>query len=394
MKTLTLSAEWTPKPGFQPGRLHIEGKLTDQGSAVWRNPQAQVIDKPEPPIADDEVLIRVRACGICGSDVHMAQPDAERYIVYPGLTAFPVVLGHEFSGEVVEAGKKAYNKRTGEVFQTGEAVTAEEMVWCGLCRACVDGYPNHCERLEEMGFTIDGALAEYIRAPARLVWSLEGLRERYPEQEAFLLGSLAEPASVSYNALFIRGGGILPGDKAVVFGGGPIGLAGVALLKRAGASVVILSEPSPRRAELGRKMGADHVIDPRSVDVAEAILELTRGEGAKVYYEASGAPEAVFPETVKCLWRGRTLNSVIIVVGRATQAVPLAAEVFQVRRASLVGSQGHSGHGIFPHVLDLMAAGMDLTPLITSRIALSETPAFLERLRADKGEGKVTVARF
>jgi threonine dehydrogenase-like Zn-dependent dehydrogenase len=324
----------------------------------------------------------------------MAQPDAERYIVYPGLTAFPVVLGHEFSGEVVEAGKKAYNKRTGDVFQAGEAVTAEEMVWCGFCRACVDGYPNHCERLEELGFTIDGALAEYIRAPARLVWSLEGLRERYPEQEAFLLGSLAEPASVSYNALFIRGGGILPGDKAVVFGGGPIGLAGVALLKRAGASVVILSEPSPRRAELGRKMGADHVIDPRSVDVAEAILELTRGEGAKVYYEASGAPEAVFPETVKCLWRGRTLNSVIIVVGRATQAVPLAAEVFQVRRASLVGSQGHSGHGIFPHVLDLMAAGMDLTPLITSRIALSETPAFLERLRADKGEGKVTVARF
>jgi len=394
MKTLTLSAEWTPKSGFQPGRLHLDGRLTDQGSAVWRNPQAQVLDKPEPPIADDEVLIRVRACGICGSDVHMAQPDAERYIVYPGLTAFPVVLGHEFSGEIVQAGKKAYSKRTGEVFQPGEAVTAEEMVWCGFCRACVDGYPNHCERLEELGFTIDGALAEYIRVPARLVWSLEGLRERYPEQEAFLLGSLAEPASVSYNGLFIRGGGILPGDKAVVFGGGPIGLAGVALLKRAGASVVILSEPSKRRAELGRKMGADHVIDPRSVDVAEAILELTRGDGAKVYYEASGAPEVVFPEMVKCLWRGRTLNSVIVVVGRATQAVPLAAEVFQVRRASLVGSQGHSGHGIFPHVLDLMAAGMDLTPLITSRIALSETPAFLERLRADKEEGKVTVARF
>jgi threonine dehydrogenase-like Zn-dependent dehydrogenase len=273
-------------------------------------------------------------------------------------------------------------------------VTAEEMVWCGFCRACVDGYPNHCERLEELGFTIDGALAEYIRVPARLVWSLEALRERYPEEEAFLLGSLAEPASVSYNGLFIRGGGILPGDKAVVFGGGPIGLAGVALLKRTGASVVILSEPSQRRAELGRKMGADHVIDPRSVDVAEAILELTHGEGAKVYYEASGAPQVVFPEMVKCLWRGRTLNSVIVVVGRATQAVPLAAEVFQVRRASLVGSQGHSGHGIFPHVLDLMASGMDLTPLITSRIALSETPTFLERLRADKEEGKVTVARF
>jgi threonine dehydrogenase-like Zn-dependent dehydrogenase len=394
MKTLTLSAEWAPKPGFQPGRLHVEGKLTDQGSAVWRNPRAQVIDRPEPPVADDEVLVRVRACGICGSDVHMAQPDADRYMVYPGLTAFPVVLGHEFSGEIVQAGKKAYNKRTGQVFQPGEAVTAEEMVWCGFCRACVDGYPNHCERLEELGFTIDGALAEYVRVPARLTWSLDGLRERYPEQEAFFLGSLTEPASVSYNALFIRGGGILPGDKAVVFGGGPIGLAGVALLKRAGASLVILSEPSARRAELGRKMGADRVIDPRSVDVAEAILEMTRGEGAKVYYEASGAPEAVLPEMVKCLWRGRTLNSKIIVVGRATLAVPLAAEVFQVRRASLVGSQGHSGHGIFPHVLDLMAAGMDLTPLITSRIALSETPAFLERLRADKEEGKVTVARF
>jgi threonine dehydrogenase-like Zn-dependent dehydrogenase len=394
MKTLTLSAKWSPKKGFSLGGKDVEGVRTYSGSKVWTDLHVDLRDKPVPEPADDEVIVRVRACGICGSDVHMAQPDSEGYTFYPGLTAFPVTLGHEFSGEVVAAGKRALNKRTGEVFQAGEAVTAEEMIWCGACRPCADGFPNHCERLEELGFTIDGAMAEYVRVPARQVWSLEGLREQYSEEELFLIGSLTEPFSVSYNGLFVRGGGLRPGENAVVFGGGPIGLAGVVLLRRAGAARLILVEPASTRGELGRRLGADHVVDPTKENVAEAVLELTGGEGAKIYYEAAGAPAKTFPAIQKCIWEGRALNSVLVQVGRADVEAPLIAEVFQVRRASLVGSQGHSGHGVFPSVLKVLASSPQALQLITARISIEEAPEYLRALRADKGHGKVTLIGF
>ncbi|TFH00342.1 MAG: alcohol dehydrogenase, partial [Calditrichales bacterium] len=176
MRTVNLIADWDPKPGFNLGAKDIEGKLTYLGSKVWRNPRIEIIEKPVPDIGPDEVLIEVKACGVCGSDVHMRQSDDKGYIYYPGLTAFPATLGHEFSGQVVKAGINARNKRTGKPFEMGEAVCSEEMVWCGNCKPCADGYPNHCENLHEIGFTIDGAYARYIRVNARYLWSLEGLR--------------------------------------------------------------------------------------------------------------------------------------------------------------------------------------------------------------------------
>src|SRR6056297_1834704 len=112
MRTLTLNATWDPRSEYQPGSKDIEGKLTYQGSKVWRNPYVEIVEKDVPKPGPTEVLIEVQACGICGSDVHMLQTDDDGYIYYPGLTAFPATLGHEFSGKVVEAGPKAINKRT------------------------------------------------------------------------------------------------------------------------------------------------------------------------------------------------------------------------------------------------------------------------------------------
>lgn len=155
MKNVVLSAKWDPGRSFKLGPKDIEGKLTYLGSQVWRNPTLKIVEKDIPEINPTEVLIKVKACGICGTDVHMAQSDEEGYIWYPGLTAFPCTLGHEFSGIVAKAGKEAINKRSGKRYTEGEAVTAEEMLWCAACRPCADGYPNHCERLPE--------LSRYIR---------------------------------------------------------------------------------------------------------------------------------------------------------------------------------------------------------------------------------------
>ena len=394
MQGVTLVADWDPKPDFKLGSKDIEGRQTYLGSQVWRNPKLSIDAHPIPEPADDEVLIELKAVGICGSDVHMNQATADGYIFYPGLTGFPAILGHEIAGVVVKGGKKAFDKRTMKPFKGGEPVCAEEMVWCAKCRPCADGLPNHCEKLDEIGFNVNGGFARYIVVPARLVWSLEPLRRAYKGDDIFLAGSLVEPTSVAYTAMIQWGGGVKPGDAVVICGGGPIGLAACRIMKTQGASTVIISEPEPTRANLGKLLGADHIIDPTKENFAERVLALTDGMGAKLYLEATGLPTIVYPAIEQTIWEGRTLNSTVVVVARADAKMPVTGEVLQVRRAQIVGSQGHSGHGTFPHVIEAMAAGMDILPMITKRIKLDQVPEHIEMLQTNRKETKVTCVDF
>lgn len=392
MRAVRLYADWDPKPGFKLGPKDVEGRQTYLGSMVWRNPRIRIEEVPIPKPGPGEVLIEVKACGICGSDVHMAQAEPDGYIFYPGLTGFPCTLGHEFSGVVVEAGPGAFDKATLKPFAGGEKVCAEEMVWCGQCKPCADGYPNHCERLDELGFNVDGAFARYVVVPSRLVWSLKPLEGKFSGRDLFKVGSLVEPTSVAYNAVIERGGGIRPGDNVAILGGGPVGLAACAILKRAGAARVVLSEPSQVRAEMALRMGADAVIDPTKEDFAERLLQLTDGYGADLYLEATGLPEVVFPSIERAVWEGRTLNATVVVVARSPQKMPVTGEVFQVRRARIVGAQGHSGHGTFHRVIQCMATGMGerMLQMITREISLEEVPHHIGRLQTDRSDVKVT----
>lgn len=390
MRAVRIHGRWEPRPDFALGPKDVDKKQTYLGSKVWRNPQVKIEEVDVPRPGPGEVLLEVKACGICGSDVHMAQADEDGYIWYPGLTGFPCTLGHELSGAVVEAGPGAFDKHTNKAFKGGEAVCTEEMLWCGQCQPCADGWPNHCERLDEIGFNVDGGFARYIVLPAKLLWNLEPLKERYTEEEVFRLGSMCEPTSVAYNAVIERGGGIRPGESVAVLGGGPIGLAACAVLKRHGAHRVILSEPEEARAAIGRKLGVDHVIDPVKESFSERLLEITGGQGASLYLEASGLPAAVFPEIERAIWLGRALNATVVIVARADAKIPVTGEVFQVRRARIVGSQGHSGHGTFPRVIRAMAGGMNMLPMMTKEIGLDEVPENIVMLRTNRTECKIT----
>ena len=390
MLGLTEVADWDPKPGFKLGAKDIEGRQTYLGSQVWRNPRLEIREYDIPTPGPEEVLLEVKACGICGSDVHMMQADEEGYIFYPGLTGFPSILGHEFSGIVVEAGKNAYDKRTNKPYKGGEAVTSEEMLWCGQCKPCADGYPNHCERLDEVGFNVNGADTKYMVLPARTLWSLEPLRKNYSDKDLFIAGSLVEPTCVAYNAVIERGGGIRPGDRVVILGAGPVGIAACSILKRAGASIVIISETQQDRADLALKLGADYHVNPAKEDFATRVLEITEGMGADMFMEATGLPEIVYPGIEQVIWEGRTLNSTVVVTARAEAKMPVAGEVLQVRRAKIVGAQGHSGHGTFPRVIDCMASGMDMTPMSTKKVGLHEIAENIIRLQTDRTECKVT----
>ena len=390
MKGVTLFADWDPRPGFKLGPKDIEGRQTYLGSRVWRNPRLEIVEHDIPTPGPNEVLLQVKACGICGSDVHMAQMDADGYMFYPGLTGFPAILGHEISGIVVDAGPKAFDKHTNKPFKGGERVCVEEMVWCGECKPCADGYPNHCERLDEIGINRDGGFANYLVAPARLLWSLDPLARRYEGDDIFLAGSLVEPTSVAYTAVVQRGGGIKPGDKVVICGGGPVGMAACAIMKRQGASTVILSEPQEDRAQMGLSMGADYAINPLKEDFTQRVLALTDGMGADLYLEATGLPTVVYPQIEEAIWYGRTLNATVVVLARADAKMPVTSEVLQVRRARIIGSQGHSGEGTFYRVIQSMADGMDITPIITKKITLEQVPENIIMLQTDRRECKVT----
>jgi len=384
MKGLVLDANWEPKPDYELSEFEEETGKAIEGNSVWKDPSLEVREMERPSPGRGEVLLKVKAVGICGSDVHFYETDEENYMLYPGLTKFPISIGHEFAGEIVKLGPGPET----ESFHKGDRVTCEEMVWCGHCRSCRDGLPNHCKNLEEIGITIDGALAEYIAVPAKLCWDVAPIFDRYGEEEtAWGVAATTEPTSVAYNTIFERGEGFRPGAYVVIYGAGPIGLAGIQLAKAAGAAKVISFEPSPERLKLAEKVGADHAFDPTAVDPAETVLQLTDGQGADFQVEAAGAPGQTIPQMEESL----AINSKISQVGRAAERVPTYLETFQVKRAQIYGSQGHSGHGIFPSVIRMIGAGLvDNSRIITSVFPLAEGVEAVKQA-SRREDGKVIV---
>jgi len=382
MKALVLDAKWEPRPDYALSDWEKQTGKAVTGSSVWRYPKLEVREKPMPKITRlDEVLLEVKACGVCGSDIHFLETDKAGYMFYPGLTKFPATTGHEFSGKVVEAGKEVKD------LKVGDPVTVEEMIWCGYCTPCRNGFPNHCSNLEEIGFTIDGAFAQYIVVGAKYCWKVDGILERFGEQAGYDAAALSEPTSVSYNAMFSRAGGFKPGANVCVFGAGPIGLAGIGLAEAAGAGKIVAFEVSPQRRELAKKVGADTAYDPREVKISEVLMDISKGEGFDFFFEAAGVPEILLPAAEGAL----AVNAKIVQVGRAAQRVPMYLETFQVRRSQLFGAQGHSGDANFPSVIRLATSGrLDLTPIITSRYKLDDVVSAIAQ-SGERRDGKIMV---
>lgn len=382
MKGLVLDAKWDPRPDYPLSEWEKKTGKAITGSSIWRHPKLEVRDWPDPKLGPKDVLIEVRACGVCGSDMHFYETDKEGYILYPGLTKFPSILGHEFSGRVAEVGKEV------AMLKKGAMVTAEEMIWCGRCTPCRNGYPNQCANLEEIGFTIPGAFANYLAMDEKFCWKIDAVAERLgSEEKAYEVGALTEPTCVSYNAMFSRAGGFKPGHYVSVFGAGPIGLAAIGLAKASGASMVVAFEISPARRELAKKVGADYAYDPHEVKPSEAMLELSKGEGFNFHFEAAGAPQLTVPEMEKAL----AVNAKIVQIGRAAERVPMYLEVFQTRHAQAFGAQGHSGYENFPNVIRMVASGrLDLSPIITARYKLAETVDAIAR-SVSRTDGKILV---
>jgi threonine dehydrogenase-like Zn-dependent dehydrogenase len=374
MKGLRLEADWDPRPAAAAtlDPADVSARLARRGNQVWRNPRITLASLPDPQPGADEVVIRVRACGICGSDLHFVESDADGYMLYPGLVRTPVVTGHEFAG-VVEAVGPAVRD-----FAPGDLVCAEEIAWCGDCLACRAGRPNNCTRIEELGFSFDGAHAEYVVTRARYCWSLAPLAEAgISAERIFQLGALVEPTGVAYVALFVSAGGFMPGSTVGVVGAGPIGLAAIARARAAGAGRIVAFEVAEGRRRLATTMGADQVLDPRDLGpdgIATAARDFSHGRGMDVWVEASGA--AGVPETMAA---SLAPAGKMVLVGRGPHLIDLDPEWLIVRGAAVHGSIGHAGSGTFGHVIDLMAAGrLDMTRIVSGTVDLEGAARLLD----------------
>lgn len=317
---------------------------------------------PAPSPGPGQALVRVRACGICGSDIH---------IVYEGVTptAFtPITLGHEPAGEVAELGPGV------EGFQPGDRVAVCPFIVCGQCRNCREGRPQICLERVCVGIQANGALAEYLLVPAA---NLVQLPPQVPfEQGAIITDAVATP----WHALTVTGR-LKAGEKVAVFGCGGLGIHGVKLARLAGAALIIAVDVHGPALERARAAGADAVVNPAQEDAVRAVIDLSGG-GVDLALELVGL-NASIAQAVECL----RIGGRAVVAGLGPEPITVSPPVQFVRReAALLGSYGFTVSET-AELVGLAASGrLDLADSVSLTLPLEEVNQGLDRLHQKTGD--------
>jgi L-iditol 2-dehydrogenase len=318
----------------------------------------EIADLPTPAPASDEVLIRVAACGICGSDVH-------GYDGASGRRVPPIVMGHEAAGRIAAVGKNVNG------LAEGDRVTFDSTVYCGACPHCLRGNINLCDNRQVLGVSCGdyrraGAFAEYVVVPARIVY-------RLPDQLSFTEAAMLEAVSVALHAVAVTQ--MRPDDTALVIGAGMIGLLILQSLRATGCSRVFVADLDDSRLKIAKELGATEILSSKS-DLVAQVMKLTNGTGADVALEAVGRSETV-DAAIDCVRKGGTVT----LVGNISPQVTLPLQKVVSRQIRLQGSCASSGE--YPKAIELLASGaIKVKPLITAVAPLDDGPAWFERLHA------------
>lgn len=329
-------------------------------------PGAQLEDVPVPSIEPTEVLVKVRAASICGTDLHIYSWDswAERRI------RPPLVFGHEFAGEVVAVGSQVTK------VPLGAYVAGESHVCCGLCYECRHGLQHICRRVQIIGVDRPGAFAQYVAIPEQNAWLTS---PRFPPE----IATIQEPMGNAVHTALVAP---LAGSTVAVFGAGPIGLFAVPIARASGAAKIITVEPSPFRLELARKVGSDVMIDPRHDNVVHRILEETEGEGADVVLEMSGNHQAITQGFSALRFGGH-----VSLLGIPSQPVEIdLADAIIFKGATVRGISGRRMFETWYQTRGFLESGMDLSPIITNQMPLDDFAAAFE-LVGSANSGKVVL---
>ena len=319
-------------------------------------------DSPDPVPAEGEVLLRIRACGICGSDIHGWDGSS-------GRRRPPLIMGHEAAGEIVSLGPGV------EHWRIGDRVTFDSTISCGVCGCCREGQVNLCENRRVVGvapaeYRQHGAFAEFLALPARILYAL-------PDALPFARAAMIEPVSIAVHAVQrIR---IASTDTAVVVGAGMIGLFVIQALRWAGAQRIVAVDLAENRLALARELGATHALKSDACDVAGEVARLTGGRGADCAFEVVGIG-ATLDLTLATLRRG----GAAVLVGNLSAKTDFPLQAVVTREITLHGSCASAGE--YPLCLDLISRGViRVEPMISAVAPLSEGAAWFDRLSARGG---------
>ncbi len=326
-----------------------------------------VEDFPQPSVQPDEVLVRVRACGICGSDVHGMDGSSGRRIP-------PIVMGHEAAGEIAQVGEKVSK------WKIGDRVTFDSTIYCGECWYCRSGKINLCENRRVLGVSCGeyrrhGAFAEYVAVPQRILY-------RLPDNLNFEQAAMVEAVSVAVHA--VKRTPLSENASVAVIGTGMIGLLVVQALRVAGCKQIIAIDLEENKLQLAKKLGATHAIKADEPDLWEKIVALTDGRGADAAFEVVG-----LPQTVKTAIESVRKGGTVTLVGNLKPQVDLPLQAVVTRELTLIGTCASAGE--YPACLDLIASGkINVTEFISATPPLEEGAKWFERLYAgEKGLMKV-----
>jgi L-iditol 2-dehydrogenase len=319
----------------------------------------EIADLPVPAAGRGEVLVRVEACGICGSDVHGFDGSTGRRIP-------PIVMGHEAAG-TVEATGEGVTK-----FAKGDRVTFDSTVYCGECPYCKRGEINLCDNREVIGVSCGdyrrhGAFAEYVAVPERIVYAL-------PENLSFNEAAMLEAVSVAMHGVNVSP--VAGGETALVIGAGMIGLLTLQAARAAGCARVFIADVDATRLKLAREIGADEVLHCSGAELVAEVMRLTGGRGVDLALEAVGRNETV-SGAIDCTRKGGTVT----LIGNIMPEVTLPLQKVVVKQLRLQGSCASSGE--YPEAIELIASGkIQVKPLITAVAGLEDGPRWFERLHA------------
>ena len=323
--------------------------------------QLEVTEVDKPEVNANDVLVEVRACGICGSDIHGYDGSSGRRIP-------PLVMGHEAAGVVTAVGSNVDN------FQLGDHVTFDSTVSCGECAYCRAGDINLCDNRMVLGVSCGeyrrhGAFAEYVSVPKHICYHL-------PENLPFEHAALIEAVSIAVHAA--NRTPVVLGDTAVVVGSGMIGLLVIQAIRLAGCSRVIAVDLDEGRLKIARELGADVCLKADAVDVVEEVRKLTDGRGADVALEVVGATP-----TVKTAIEATRKGGSITLVGNLAPNVEIPLQSIVTRELSVYGSCASSGE--YPACIDLLEQqAIRVEPLITAKASLEQGPEWFSRLYAGR----------
>ena len=327
--------------------------------------QLEFLDWPSPEPGPGDVLVRVKACGICGSDVHGLDGST-------GRRQPPVIMGHEASGVIAGAGSGVKG------WSQADRVTFDSTFYCGTCSSCCQGRINLCEQRRVLGVSCDdyrhhGAFAEYVAVPAHLL-------HRLPDAVTFEQAAMVEPMSVALHA--VRRSDLRGGETAVVIGAGMVGMFVVQCLRALGYERVIAVDIDRDRLELAAKLGASLTLDAE--DLGEQIADYTQGRGADLAFEVVGVTSTL-QTAIECVTRGGR----IVLVGNIAPRVELPLQEVVTGELTLVGTCASAGE--IPECLELLASGrVDADALCSAAAPLSDGASWFQRI-IDKEPGLMKV---